>query len=158
VEFKAAVTDGCNIKWTDSNLDPHVGGRVEEEYKYVFDRPLAPAATSRVTPNTLFFRELFISVDGTIYHDWGFKINGDFSQQAAPAGSGAIAELAFFEWKRWNEFRIMVGQFKEPASMETLCSALFQDTIQRSPMSRFIESLDIGVQVYGSLWDSLLTY
>jgi len=162
VEFRASFTDGFHIKSTDGNFDLHVGGRVEEEYRYVFDRPTVAGAGARSQPNTFLLRELFISVDGTIWKDWGFKINGDFSPQGANAtngtGTGAIAEIAYLEYKRFKEFTIQFGQFKEPLSMETLCSAMFMDSIQRSPMSRFIPSLELGAQIYGSFWDSLLTY
>ena len=162
VEFRASFTDGFHIKSTDGNFDLHVGGRVEEEYRYVFDRPTVGGAGARSQPNTFLYREVFISVDGTIWKDWGFKINGDFSPQGANAtngtGTGAIVEIGYVEWKRYKECTIQFGQFKEPLSMETLCSAMFMDSIQRSPMSRFIPSLELGAQVYGSFWDSLLTY
>src|SRR5580765_8869440 len=76
VDFKASFTDGFHIKSTDGNFDLHVGGRWEEEYRYTFNRLSSGARTS---VNTFYVREAFISVDGTVYKNWGFKLNGDFT-------------------------------------------------------------------------------
>ena len=62
------------------------------------------------------------------------------------------------EWKHFDWFRIMAGQFKSPNEAETLESPLFTEFISRSMMSRFVENFDMGVQIYGSVADSLFTY
>src|SRR5204863_2722692 len=77
VEFKASFTDGFHIKSSDGNFDLHIGGRWEEEYRYTFNRPTDGAL--RTSTNTFYVREAFISLDGTVWHDWGFKLNGDFT-------------------------------------------------------------------------------
>lgn len=154
VEFKASFTDGFHIKSTDGNFDLHVGGRWEEEYRYTFNRPVDGAtAAMRTSPNTFYAREAFLSVDGTLFHDWGFKLNGDFSVPA-----GALVEEGWVEWKSLKEFRLMFGSFKQPVSMETTDSPRFAALIQRSPMARFIPNFDTGIKAYGSFWDTLLTY
>jgi phosphate-selective porin OprO/OprP len=168
MDFRVSFTDGFHLKSSDGNFDLHIGGRVETDYRQVFDRPpvgvqSAGGGNSRLQPNTFFWRELFLSVDGTLYKDWGFKINGDFSQQAAnstnPTGQAAgLPENAWLEWKHWNEFRIQAGQFKSPNEAETMQSPLFTELINRSPMSRYVENFDLGAQVYGSIADSLFTY
>lgn len=170
VEFKASFTDGFHIKSTDGNFDLHVGGRWEEEYRYTFNRQSAGARTSL---NSFYVREAFISVDGTVYKNWGFKLNGDFTPQqtatvnGAAAGAatnntavstGAIIEEAYVEWKELKEFRLLFGSFKQPASMETTDSPRFAALIQRSPMARFMPNFDTGIKSYGSLMDTAFTY
>ncbi|HLY10958.1 MAG TPA: porin, partial [Planctomycetota bacterium] len=168
-DLTASFTDGFHIKSGDGNFDLHVGGRVEEDFRGIFDRPVdgptGPAA--KVQPDTFFFHELFLSVDGTIYKDWGFKLNGDFSPQGANAtnplvGTGAISaaipEQAWVEWKHFDEFRLQFGQFKSPNEAESIESPLFQEVVNRSPMSRFVENWELGMQAYGSIWESLFTY
>jgi phosphate-selective porin len=177
VDFKASFTDGFHIKSTDGNFDLHVGGRWEEEYRYTFNRESAGARTS---VNTFYVREAFISVDGTIFKNWGFKLNGDFTPQqtatvngtnvAVPAGggnvttantavsTGAICEEAYVEWKEFKEFRLLFGSFKQPVSMETTDSPRFAELIQRSPMARFMPNFDLGIKAYGGIMDSTFTY
>jgi phosphate-selective porin len=169
VDFKASFTDGFHIKSTDGNFDLHVGGRWEEEYRYTFNRISSGARTS---VNTFYVREAFISVDGTIYKNWGFKLNGDFTPQqtatvnggAGPAfnnsavSTGAIIEEAFVEWKELKEFRLVFGSFKQPVSFETTDSPRFAEFIQRSPMARFMPNFDTGIKAYGGFMDSAFTY
>lgn len=159
VDFKASFTDGFHIKSTDGNFDLHIGGRWEEEYRYTFNRSVtAPAASTRTSVNSFFAREAFISVDGTVFKNWGFKLNGDFSQQQTNAPTGAIIEEAYVEWKELKEFRILFGSFKQPVSMEVTDSPRFSELIQRSPMARFMPSFDTGIKVYGAFLDSTFTY
>lgn len=172
VEFKASFTDGFHIKSTDGNFDLHIGGRWLEEYRYTFSRPSDLSGTgggARTSVNTFYTREAFLSVDGTLYKNWGFKLNGDFApQQTAAVGggaatntavsTGAIIEEAYVEWKELKEFRLVFGSFKAPASFETTDSPRFAALIQRSPLSRFSPNIDTGIKAYGSFWDTALTY
>jgi len=162
VDFKASFTDGFHIKSTDGAFDLHVGGRWEEEYRYTFNRRVdfaaAPVAAPRTSTNTFYAREAFLSMDGTLFKDFGFKTNGDFAPQGAPAGSGAIIEEYWVEWKSFKEFRLLFGSFKQPVSFETTDSPRFAEMIQRSPMARFIPNFDTGIKAYGSIADSLFTY
>lgn len=151
VEFRASFTDGFHIKSSDGNFDLHIGGRVEEEYRYTFNRHSDGAV--RTSVNTFYSREEFISVDGTIYKNWGFKVNGDFS-----ASGAALTEEYYVEYKELKEFRLLFGSFKQPLSMETTDSPRFAELINRSPMARFIPNFDLGIKAYGSFLDTLFTY
>lgn len=151
VEFKATFTDGFHIKSKDGNFDLHVGGRLLEEYRHTFNRH--SDGTLRTSTNTFLVREAFISVDGTLFHDWGFKVNGDVS-----VPTGALIEEGWVEWRALKEFRLMFGSFKAPVSFEITDSPRFAKLIQRSPMARFQPNFDTGIKASGSLADTLFTY
>jgi len=170
VDFKASFTDGFHLKSTDGAFDLHIGGRWEEEYRNTFNRESVGARTS---VNSFYVREAFISVDGTLFKNWGFKLNGDFTppQTASvpggaagaatfnePASTGAIIEEAYVEWKEFKEFRVLFGSFKQPASFEITDSPRFASLIQRSPMARFMPNFDTGIKAYGGFMDSTFTY
>jgi len=169
-DFKITFTDGIHFKTSDGNFDLHVGGRWEEEYRYTFNRPIDTGAGLRTSVNTFYAREMFLSLDGTLFRDWGFKLNGDFSQAqtftqnvaAVPAtvtgSTGAIIEEAWVEWKSFKEFRLLFGSFKAPASFEITDSPRFAKLIQRSPMARFEPNFDTGIKAYGSIMDNMFTY
>ncbi len=172
VEFKASFTDGFHLKSTDGAFDLDVGGRWEEEYRYTFNRYSDTNGTGgglRTSVNSFYVREAFITMDGTLFKNWGFKINGDFTPQqtaTVPPGAatntftstGAIVEEYYLEWKELKELRIIFGSFKQPASFEITDSPRFAKIIQRSPMARFEPNFDTGIKVYGSIADSLFTY
>jgi phosphate-selective porin OprO/OprP len=151
-EFRASFTDGFHILTTDGNFDLHIGGRWLEEYRYTFNRPVSGGGL-RTSTNSFYIREAFISLDGTLYKDWGFKFNGDFSPT-----TGALIEEAWVEWKPAKELKLFFGQFKGPISMETTDSPRFLEAIQRSPMARFMPGMDLGIRVEGGIWDGLLHY
>jgi hypothetical protein len=88
LELKASFTDGFHLKTTDGKFDLHIGGRWLEEYRYTFNRPVNGGGL-RTSTNSFYIREAFISLDGTLYKDWGFKFNGDLAPTA-----GAVAEEA----------------------------------------------------------------
>ena len=168
-EFKVTFTDGFHLKTSDGNFDLHVGGRWLEEYRYTFNRHVETGAGLRTSTNTFYAREMFLSLDGTLFKDFGFKLNGDFSPvqtaavtTGAPAGTtvstGAIIEEAWVEWKTFKEIRLLFGSFKAPASFEITDSPRFAKLIQRSPMARFEPNFDTGIKAYGSFVDTMFTY
>src|SRR5436190_16067103 len=164
VEFKASFTDGFHLKSSDGDCDLHVGGRWEEEYRYTFNRHSDGAL--RTSTNSFYVREAFLSLDGTLFHDWGFKVNGDFASPqtqtvgAVPANlsTGAIVEECWVEWKSFKEVRILFGSFKQPASFEITDSPRFAALIQRSPMARFLPNFDTGIKVHGNVAEGVLNY
>jgi phosphate-selective porin OprO/OprP len=165
LDFKATFTDGFHLKSGD-NFDLHIGGRAEVDYRQVLDRPICVAQTgagARDFNNTFFLRDLFLTMDGPIYKDWGLKLNAYFSPQGSTSTtpinhSATIPENSWLEWKHFREFRIQAGQFKSPCEVETLESPLFTEFVSRSLMSRLVENQDLGVNIYGDLGEGLFTY
>lgn len=151
-ELTATFADGLRFKAKDGSVDLHIGGRFQENYRYVQDRPDA----SRTSPDTFSIRSARLQIDGTLWKDYGFVVQGDFASSAT--GSTATAQAAFVEWKRWKEFRLMFGQFKAPASQEELTSLLFHEFIERSILSRFEPAYEIGLQAYGRIADGVFGY
>jgi phosphate-selective porin OprO/OprP len=159
VTLTASFTDGFHMMTSDGNFDLHVGGRMLEEYRYVTDRPIGPAAglaagaTARTQPDSFYAREMFLSIDGTLYHDWGFKINGDFATDQV-----ARLEEGFMEWKHFKEFRLQFGQFKVAQSYEYMGSPRFLEEIQRTAMSRWNPGIELGIMATGSVVDGRFNY
>ena len=135
--------EGFRFQSADGNLDIRVGGRFQEHYRAVFDRPDDP----RTTPDSFFVRAARIKVEGTVYRDFGFQVEGDFPSSAT--GPTPTLQGAYLEWKKHKEARVMVGQFKAPMSQERLRSRLFSDFVEDSMLTRFVPGYDIGMQVQG---------
>jgi len=144
--------DGLRLKSADGNLDIHVGGRFQEHYRAILDRPDA----SRTNPDTFFVRAARLKVDGTFYKDWGFQVEGDFPSSAT--GPAPTLQSAYVEWKKLKEFRITVGQFKAPMSQERLRSRLYSDFVEDSMLTRFVPGYDIGIQASGQVAAGVLGY
>lgn len=159
-DLKASfLSDGLfHLSSGDGNFDLHVGGRVLEEYRYIADRPNGPAGglaagTARAPADSFYLRELFISVDGTLWKDWGFKMNGDFATDQV----GKLEE-GFLEWKHFREFRLQMGQYKVPQSYEYMGSPRFLEEIQRTAMTRFDPGIEMGIMAVGDVLDNRIHY
>lgn len=157
--------DGLRFKSRDGNFEGRIGGRFLTHYRTIFDRPADTAAPLRDLPNTFFVRQARLEFEGTILKDWGFKVQVDFgsgitSQSTGTAGSNVTGTLrdGFIEYKRWKEFTIRMGQWLEPLSQEDYSSTRFIDFAERSPMNRFLPGRELGIQFYGTLFESVLDY
>jgi phosphate-selective porin len=160
----ATFTDGFHLMDDEGNFDMHLGGRVILHYRNVYDLPPAfvagpgapPAYPARTQPNTFYINSVYLIFEGTIFRDWGYRVTGEVS--TTTGGPNARLESSYVEWKRFREFSIRAGNFKAPMSVDTISSPLFLDEIERSMLAQFVPSFELGIMVYGSLWDSLLTY
>jgi len=146
------LADGLRAKSADGQHEVHVGGRFQEHYRQVFDRPDA----SRTNPDTFFIRAARVQVDGTFFKDFGFMVQGDFP--SSTTGPTPTVQAAYLEWKRLTEIRVTAGQFKAPASQDRLVSRLFGDFVEDSPLTRFVPGYDIGLMVHGRLFDGIFGY
>jgi len=159
--------DGIRFKSRDGNWEGRIGGRFLTHYRTIFDRPFeAQTGTSiRNLPNTFFVRQARIETEGTLYQDWGYKVQVDFgtglrNQASGTAASNVSGTLrdGFVEWKRYKAFQVRMGQFFEPLSQEDISSTRFIDFAERSPMNRLLPGREIGIQVAGSLLNNELLY
>lgn len=151
-DLDVSFTDGLHFRSHDGAFDIHVGGRFIEEYRHIFSRPDA----SRTSPNTFFVREAFLQADGTLYRDFGFHVAGDFASSSG--GPTASLDEGYFEWKKYPEFTLRFGQYRQPSGQESLTHLLFLDCIERSMLNRFVPNQDLGIMAYGEFNRGLLTY
>jgi phosphate-selective porin len=145
--WSADLSDGLRWRTKDGAIELHVGGRFEEQFRHAFGRPDA----SRTSPDAFYLREAVLSVDGTLFRDFGFVVQGDF---APPVG----LEEAYLEWRRCGEFMLRFGQFRTPNSQEALTSTPFTDCIERSILSRFVPEIQLGIEAAGEIGGGLFGY
>jgi phosphate-selective porin OprO/OprP len=163
--IEAYWKDGLKFRTKDGNFQAHIGGRVILHGRTVFDRPDDSAAPLRTVPDSLFFRETYLEAEGTVYKEFGFKVQSDFrtgtfnqSSGAGPSSTQGNLKDAYIRWQRWPELRVRLGQFYEPVSQEDQTSFRFIDFAERSVMNRLMVGREIGVEFSGKIEDGLLAY
>jgi phosphate-selective porin OprO/OprP len=160
-DLKASfLKDGLFHFKAGDDFDLHVGGRVLEEYRYIADRPNGPgpailgaAPGARAPADSFYLREIFISLDTTVWHDWGAKVNGDLATDQT-----ARLEEGYFYWQHFRELRFQFGEFKPPQSYEYMGSPRFLEEIQRTAMSRLNPGIELGIMAMGDVWDNRFHY
>ncbi len=97
-------------------------------------------------PNGTTIRRARLNVSGNLTRDFRYKLENDFANNAS-----AITD-AYLEYLGLAPVSFMVGQFKEPFSLETLTSDLFTTFTERALPFAFAPDRNIGFAVsdYGT--------
>lgn len=156
--IEATFQNGFRLKTADGNFDAHVGGRIVQHGRFVFNRLDAPAAAGGPPPNSFFFKEVYLQLDGTLYKDFKYVIQANFFPNNTPAGPFSSLSDAWVSWRPAPEFGITFGQMEVPISQEEICSTRYIDFVERSVLNRLVPTRDLGVEVYGALFDGVLEY
>lgn len=144
--------EGLRIRSKDGNLEMHLGGRLLEHLRIVEETPDAASGTFPRETGFLL-RQARLEMSGTLYRDWEFKVQGDWGQGAS------VLQDGYLGWKGLKEFSVRLGQFKEPFSgPDELTSTRFITMAERVTGNRLVPARDVGVQLWGRLFDDVLGY
>ncbi|MEO8325219.1 MAG: porin [Nitrospirota bacterium] len=91
-------------------------------------------------------------LEGTLYRYIKFQLMPDFGQGRVRLYTGTIG----FDY--WTTLRFQAGKFKAPVGLERLQSASDTVFIERGLPTNLVPNRDIGVQLYGDLFDNRLAY
>jgi len=133
-DVEVSVKGGISVKSRDGDFSTKIGGRVQ-----------ADAATYSGSPdigNGTEIRRARINIQGTMYRDWGFKLDYDFSN-TGPTGKG-IAD-AFVTYNGFENLEIKAGNFKDPFSLQEQTSSNNVLFTERALPSAFAAGRHIGV-------------
>ncbi len=154
IPIKMSFKDGLRFKSEDGNFEAHLGGRYQGNYRVVEDFADSISGPTDTFPRRTGFytRAARLEIDGTVYKDWEFKVQGDW-------GLGtSVLQDGFVGFKRWKEFSLRLGQFKEPFSMEQLNTLLFLPMAERTTGDRLVPARDLGVMAHGKLLNDIVGY
>ncbi len=163
--IEAYWKEGLRFRTKDGSFEGRVGGRAILHYRSLWDRPDDDTAPFRSVPDSFFARQIRFETEGTVYKEFGYKVQtefstGNFNQPAGTGPSNVTGTLrdAWVEWRRWKELYVRIGQFYEPISQEDFTSTRFIDFAERSPMNRLAPGRETGLEIYGTLLDNHFTY
>ena len=92
-------------------------------------------------------RRARLKAEGKIY-DWEYELGVGF------AGGDADIKDAYLGYEGWSSTSLMVGQFKEPFSLEELTSAKYITFMERALPIAFAPGRNIGIGVH-KYWDTM---
>lgn len=153
---KTASTFKANEKgfsWTsaDSDFELKLRGYVQADGRYIFDDN--PNVSGDIT-DTFTLRRVRPIFEGTLWKYYAFRIMPDFD-----GGTGAFSlQDAHVDIKYLKEASIRAGKFKGPVGLERLQSGTDIRFVERGLPTNLVPNRDLGVQLYGDLFDGALSY
>jgi phosphate-selective porin OprO and OprP len=136
-DVEVQVKGGVTVKTRDGKFSTKIGGRVQ-----------ADAATYSGDPeigNGTEIRRARLYLSGTMYNDWGYKLEYDFANTNSN-GSNGIAD-AFVTYNGFDDLEIRVGNMKDPFSLEQQASGNTTMFMERSLAAAFGAGRHIGAML-----------
>jgi phosphate-selective porin OprO/OprP len=141
--------DGFRLQSADSNYVLRVGGYAQADGRfYLYDK-------ANNGTDSFLMRRVRPILEGTLYHDFDFRIMTDFGNGAAQT---SLLQDAYVEWHHWQWLKLRAGKFKPPVGLEWLESDTDLLFVERGLPTDLVPQRDVGVQLSGSLLGGVVTY
>lgn len=126
------------VKSRDSDFSFRVGGRIQTDAAtYDEDRLQHNDGTE--------FRRVRLFASGTLWQAWAYKLQYDFTA----TGIDGIQD-AFIDYKGFENWKIRVGHFKEPFSLQNMTSSKYIRFMERGMPHLFAPGRNIGLSATAS--------
>lgn len=137
---------GFALQSKDKNFEFKLRGYIQADSRAFLDDDSAPAS------DTFIARRIRPTFEGTLYKYVGFRFMPDFG-----SGSTSIQD-AYIDFKYWKAASLRFGKFKAPFGLERLQSGTALTFIERGLPTNLVPNRDLGVQLFGELFDGQLEY
>jgi phosphate-selective porin OprO/OprP len=137
---------GFFLRSRDRDFELRIRGYIQFDSRwYIADR-------NPSTTNTFDIRRARPVLQGTVYRYFDYYLMPDFGQ------GQTILYDAYGGYNYWDQLRVRAGKFKPPVGLEMLQSAADTLFVERSVAVNLVPNRDIGIQLYGDLFDNRLAY
>ena len=144
-DFNYKDQGGLTIKSDDSAYRFTVGGWIQTDGRYYTTQSPGSAAT-------FLIRRARPYLEGTVAKYYDFRVMPDFGQ-----GTFTLQD-AYTDIHYLAEFRLRVGQFKEPVGLERWQDDRWNEFVERALTNQLVPDRDIGAQFHGKLWHDTVEY
>lgn len=131
-DVEVSIDKGINIKTRDEKFTAKIGGRVQADAASYSGDPEMGDGTE--------IRRARLYIQGTMYRDWGYKLQYDF----VDTGSAGIKD-AYLSYTGFDNLELKAGNFKDPFSLQEQTSSKFTTFTERALPSAFAAGRHIGV-------------
>lgn len=131
-DVEVTIDKGINFKTRDGKFSSKIGGRVQADAAAYGGDPELGDGTE--------IRRARLYIQGTMYNDWGYKLQYDF----VDSGSKGIKD-AYLSYNGFDDLELKAGNFKDPFSLQEQTSSKFVSFTERALPSAFSAGRHIGV-------------
>lgn len=139
--------DDNGVKWesADGNFNLKLNGRVQLDSQVNLNQSAVATPTSGTTNQMgdgTSIRRARLSAEGVMFKEWGYKFEYDFTRGNGSTAGGVTD--AFVAWNGYAPVTALVGQFKEPISLEESTSDIQTSFIERNmAINSFIDNNNV---------------
>lgn len=137
---------GISVKSADGNFGLKLGGQLKAD-----SRTFLEDGGERLT-DSFYISSARLIFDGTLFKEFEFRLAPEFGN-----GSTQLID-GYIDWKHWNALKLRAGKTKGPVGLERLQSDVDNQFVSLGFPSSLVPNRDIGLQLYGDLFDGALTY
>jgi phosphate-selective porin OprO/OprP len=137
---------GIFVKSADGNFGLKLGGQLKTD-----SRTFLEDGGERLT-DSFYISSARLIFDGTLFKEFEFRLAPEFGN-----GSTQLID-GYIDWKHWNALKLRAGKTKGPVGLERLQSDVDNQFVSLGFPSSLAPNRDIGLQLYGDLFDGVLTY
>lgn len=131
-DVEISTNGGLKIQTRDGKFATRLGGRVQADAAAYGGDPEMGDGTE--------IRRARLYLQGTMYYDWGFKLQYDFVDD----GSSGIKD-AYLSYNGFDKLELKAGNFKDPFSLQEQTSSKFVTFTERALPSAFAAGRHIGM-------------
>lgn len=118
---------GLELATTDKEFSFKLGGRVQMDYG-TFDGYYTKNGNNA---DAAYFRRAYLELGGTLYRDWKYQINYDFSRNVGNDSTGYFDEGSL-TYTGFNPLNLKVGRFYTDFGMERANSSKWVTAMERN--------------------------
>jgi phosphate-selective porin OprO/OprP len=138
-EAKASLKDGIKLKSQDGTFQAQIGAYAQLDSGFYWDDPSDFSDATQL-------RRARISVAGTVYQDWDYKVEADFAGTTQDTGTTNEVTItdAYLRYTGFKPFSFTAGNFKVPFSLEAVSSAKYITFMERGLPFAFLNLRALG--------------
>ncbi len=147
--LRAFWDSGLRLESNDGNFKLKIGGRLMYDNIWRSSDEFA----TNVTADTSFFRRVRFYMAGTIYKNFGFKVEVDFSKSTL-----ALQDVWGSIKVKWlGGATVKVGHHNEPFSLQQLTSSKYIQLVERSVIMMFVPGRNGGISASHTFMEQRVT-
>ncbi len=148
---KVSFHPGPKIESADGEYSMQIGGRMKFDATFFDDDKTDHSDGTEIRSARLF-------VKGKLGKDWSYKFQNEFvgkSGTTTPAGYDSKIKSAYIAYTGIDYVKIIMGQVKQPFSLENTTSSRFTTFLERGSPYAFVPGygIGLGVSTYGKNWN-----
>ena len=139
-EAKVTLKDGLKIKSASGDFSAQIGAYAQLDTAFYGDQGDTDFA------NGTELRRARLSMSGTVFRDWDYKLEADFAgtTQASGTTNNVTITDAYMRYNGLKPVAITAGSFKVPFSLEAVSSAKYITFMERGLPFAFLNLRSLG--------------